>query len=87
MKAQEHINHFSPILTRFLENEIRLGNEIVETFKGWPDEGTIIIILKQPFIENYQDEDVEYKNIVDSHYWKEEYFDKTTNHILACRFF
>jgi len=86
MTTQEHINDFSSTLTKILNQEIELGNEIVETSKGWPDENTIIIFLKKPFIDEYKLENTEYRNIDDPHYWKAEYFDSSTKHVLACRF-
>lgn len=86
MKKQEHIDNFSPTLIKILKQEIRLGNEIVETSKGWPEEETIMIFLKKPFIGNYELENTEYRNIDDPHYWKAAYVDGLTNHILACKF-
>ena len=86
MKTQEHIDNFSLTLAKILNHEIELGNEIIETSKGWPNEKTIIIFLKRPFLEEYNLENIEFKNIDDPHYWKAEYFDRSTNHILACRF-
>jgi hypothetical protein len=86
MKDQEHIDNFSLTLTKILKQEVELGNEIAETSKGWPDERTIIIFLKRPFKDSYIFENVEYRNVDDPHYWKAEYFDHTTKHVLACRF-
>ena len=86
MKNQEHIDNFSLILTKILNQEVELGNEIAETSKGWPDEKTIIIFLKRPFKDKYTFENVEYRNVDDPHYWKAEYVDHTTKHVLACRF-
>ena len=81
-----HIGNFSSTLTKILNREIELGNEIVETSKGWPDQNTIIIFLKKPFIDEYKIKNTEYRNIDDPHYWKAEYFDSSTNHVLACKF-
>lgn len=86
MEIQEHIDNYSSRLTEILNQEVKLGNEIVETSKGWPDEKTIIIFLKKPFINEYQLENVEYRNIDDPHYWKAEYVDHSTKHVLACKF-
>ncbi len=86
MKTQEHIDNFSSTLTKILVSEIMNGNEIVETSKGWPNANTIIVYLKKPFIDNYEIDNIEYRNINDPHYWKAEYFDNQTNHILACGF-
>ncbi|MES2395993.1 MAG: hypothetical protein V4549_08325 [Bacteroidota bacterium] len=86
MTTQEHIEHFSELLKIILNAEVKLGNEIVETSKGWPKEETIIIFLKFPFLDNYKVDNIDYRNVDDRHYWKAEYFDKSTNHILACKF-
>ena len=86
MTTQEHIEEFSEALKIILNAEIKRGNEIVETSKGWPNDDTIIIFLKKPFLGIYQAENVDYRNIDDKHYWKAEYSDKLTNHILACKF-
>ncbi|MFO0356287.1 MAG: hypothetical protein ACK50A_04975 [Sphingobacteriaceae bacterium] len=86
MTTQEHIDQFSETLKKILKSEIELGNSIAETSKGWPQKDSIIISLKQPFSDNYNFENVQFKKIDDPHYWKSEYIDKLTNHILACRF-
>lgn len=86
MKNQEHIDNFSSKLTSILIQEIELGNEIVETSKGWSSPDTIIIFLKKPFIGIYEIDNIEYLNLDDPHYWKAEYFDRSKNHSLACRF-
>ena len=86
MITQEHIDNFSGRLTGILNSELRLGNEIAETSKGWPHKETIIVFLKSPFIECYKFNDIDYRDINDIHYWKAEYFDKPTNHVLACKY-
>ena len=86
MTTQEHIDNYSSTLTEILSQEVELGNEIVETSKGWPEEKTIIIFLKKPFIAEYRLENVEYRNVDDPHYWKAEYVDHSTKHVLACKF-
>lgn len=86
MTAQEYIDNYSSTLAEILNQEVELGNEIVETSKGWPDEKTIIIFLKKPFIDEYRFENVEYRNVDDLHYLKAEYVDHSTKHVLACRF-
>ena len=53
---------------------------------GWPQNNSIIVFLKNPFIKLYNIEDIEYRYIGDPHYWKEQYFDSKKNHTLACNF-
>ena len=86
MKTQEHIDSFSLTLAKLLNRELELGNEIVETSKGWPEEDTIIIFLDKPFKVIHSFDNIEYRNINDPHYWKAEYYDASTGHILACKF-
>lgn len=86
MIDQNHIENLSSMLRKILLKELELGNEIVETSQGWPDKNTIIIFLKKPFIDEYSLDNTVYKNIDDPHYWKEEYFDQITKHIIACKF-
>ncbi len=86
MIIQKHIDEFSDTLKIILSSEIKYGNEIVETSKGWPDNDSIIIFLKKPFLKTYQAKNVEYRDVNDRHYWKAEYMDKSVNHILACKF-
>ena len=85
-KFKENIENYSSKLTKILNQEVKLGNEIIEISKGWPDEKTIIIFLKKPFIAEYRLENVEYMNVDDPHYWKAEYVDHSTKHVLACKF-
>ncbi|MBC3787448.1 hypothetical protein [Spirosoma utsteinense] len=86
MTTQEHINNFSLTLTKILNQELELGNKIIETSKGWPDNDTIIIFLGEPFKITHNINNICYRNIEDPHYWKEEYFDTSTKHVLACKF-
>ena len=86
MNHQILIDEFSSTLRKILNRELELGNEIAETSKGWPSQDTIIIFLRKPFIENHKLENVKYVSLEDPHYWKAEYVDHTTNHILACSF-
>lgn len=86
MISQEHIDNFSSTLTTILNQEIELGNEIIETSQGWPEQETIIIFLKKPFLGNYKIKNTEYRNVDNPHYWKAEYFHSSTNHVLACKF-
>jgi hypothetical protein len=84
--TKEHIDNFSNRLTKILNSELMLGNEVVETAKDWPYKGSIMIFLNMPFLGGYNVENVDYRDVDDIHYWKAEYFDNITKDILACRF-
>lgn len=86
MITQSHIDQFSMVLTEILDDELELGNDIAETARGWPQSDSIIIFLAQPFKAEYALENTEYREINDPHYWKAEYEDKLTKHLLVCRF-
>ena len=86
MIIQDYIDSFSPKLKEILTQEIKFGNSIKETAMGWPQNNSIIVFLKNPFIKLYNIEDIEYRYIGDPHYWKEQYFDSKKYHTLACNF-
>lgn len=84
---QDHIAIFSERLKSILDNEIKLGNKIWWTEKDWPKNG-ITILLNYQFSQRYHlFPGIEYEEINNPHYWKAQYFDSSTNHILACNFF
>lgn len=86
MITKDHINNFSAKRKKILDEEIKLGNNIVETSDGWPHANSIMVFLEKPFFQNYQLEKIDYRHINDAHYWKAEYYDDALNHTLACKF-
>lgn len=73
----------SKYLQSILEDEILLGNEIVEDTK-WPPNLNRLLILKYKFSRSYQNKNIEYRKTDDPHYWYEEYkFDKE---MISCKF-
>lgn len=86
MITQKHIDNFSKTLKVILDEEIKLGNHIAETSKGWSQDDTVIVFLDKPFKKQYHIENIEYRIIDDPHYWKAEYYDSSKNHVLACKF-
>lgn len=85
---KENLRKFNKELLLILENEIKSGNKIVETYRGWPNTESIFISLKKPFIIkiNNLPPKIIYREINDSHYWKAEYFHEESTHILVCGF-
>ncbi|MDB4920210.1 MAG: hypothetical protein JWQ54_2193 [Mucilaginibacter sp.] len=57
-------------------------NEIVESFKGWPNEQTIMVFLKSPFIGYYKFNDMIIGTSMISTIGK---LSILTNHVLACK--
>jgi hypothetical protein len=84
--SEEHIEKFSALLTEVMKSEVALGNKVVETSAGWPEPRTIMIFLQKPFLKKYDTGYLEFREVNDPHYWHSEYYDKSTGHILACKF-
>ena len=84
---KEDIERISNILKIILEKEIKSGNEIFETWNGWPYNSTVISLL-YPFKVNLEiiTENISFKELNDVHYWKAEYRDLLTNDLLICKF-
>ncbi|MGV8993715.1 MAG: hypothetical protein ACOH1O_06385 [Flavobacterium sp.] len=51
MITRNHINNFSAKLKKILDEEINLGNNIVETSDGLPHLSSIIVFLEKPFYQ------------------------------------
>lgn len=51
MIKEKLLDNFSLKLIRILNRERELGNEVVESSNSWPNEKTIIVVLKKPFLE------------------------------------
>jgi hypothetical protein len=83
---EEHLEKFSIVLTGILQEETALGNKVVETSEGWPEPETILVFLALPFSKTYQLPGVEFRELNDPHWWKSEYIERATHHILACKF-
>lgn len=76
----------SQLIETILKAEIAQGNRIVESSKGWPEKESTLIILERPFHKKYSIDNLEYREINDPHYWKEEYSDNNNKQTIACRF-
>lgn len=85
---QTHVDELSLKLKNILESEIKAGNSIAETWTGWPYQNTVCVALLLPFLVKMEDlpEGIVYRGTNDPHYWKAEYYDSITNHMLVCRF-
>ena len=85
--TQAHIDNFSEKLSGILNAEIKHGNEIHATSMGCLFEGAIMIQMKRQFRRLYHClPGIEFRVLNDPHYWKEEYFDTATKHLLICPF-
>ena len=88
MVDPKHIEQLEGHLMKILQSELADGNKVVETAAGWPTLETIIVFLEKPFQNSYDTEnnEVDYFEVNDPHYWKAEYRNKNNNQVLACRF-
>ena len=85
------IDKLSIELKEILEEELKAGNEIVETSQGGFSNASTeytFIFLKYPFKTKIRNnlEDITYVEINDKHYWKAEYTDKKNHQTLVCNF-
>lgn len=86
MITPAHLEQFCEILSRIAREEVAKGNRIVETASGWPRPETIMVFLEKPFVGEYRHLPLTYADVNDPHYWKSEYCDERSGHILACKF-
>lgn len=80
---------FSGELAQILGEELNAGNRVSETYKAdWLSQDCTVIFLEKPFITPIKKtlKNIVFRNINDPHYWKAEYYDKTTNQYLCCGF-
>ena len=85
---EQHLAELDRKLFDILEKETKSGNNILETFKGWPKPGSIFVMLEKPFIKKNEKLPlgIIFREVNDQHFWKEEYLNEKSVHILACRF-
>lgn len=83
---EERIRRLDLALREILEEELRRGNQIVETSEGWPQKGSIFVLLRLRFVRRYDRDGVVFRSVEDPHWWKEEYHSASTAHVLACQF-
>ncbi len=80
------IGRLVPPLRAILDEELRRGNVVVETWEGWPNNASLFVMLGAPFAKQYEAEGIRFVSVEDPHYWKEEYQHVGSSHALGCRF-
>jgi len=85
---ENNLRDFNKELFLILESEIKSGNRIVETHRGWPNSESIFISMEKPFITKISNlsPEIIYREINDPYYWKAEYYHEKSTDILVCRF-
>jgi hypothetical protein len=83
----DHVAELCPELRALLDAELAVGNQIVETSKGWPIPTSIFVLLASPFriVREVLPHGVTYLDVNDPHWWKSEYNHFPSGHKLACR--
>jgi hypothetical protein len=84
----DHVGELCPELRVLLDAELKAGNRITDTSKGWPKPNSIFVLLAEPFkaMPAPLPPGVNHVDVDDPHWWKGEYKHTPTGHVLACRF-
>jgi hypothetical protein len=85
---RNRIAQLNPTLRGILEAELAAGNTVVETWGGWPANGSIGVQLEKQFRSKTNDlpPNVRYREVNDPHYWKAEIESIEQPHVLTCGF-
>ena len=87
MVDEEHIVALDSALQLILQTELAKGNEVVETWRGWPEPESVGVALGRPFrVDHVLPTGVVFRNVDDPHWWKAEYAHEPSCHLLICRF-
>jgi len=71
-----------PALNDVIECEIRNGNAILETSRGWPNENSVFVRLARPVTARTPG-GMTRRVVNDPHYWQAEIYDHRSGHIIA----
>lgn len=73
-------------LRPLLEGELAVGNEVLETRRGWPDADSVFVRLRHAFMAKpaVLPEGVTHNEPNDPHWWRAEYATMAPHHVLAC---
>ncbi|HEX9061198.1 MAG TPA: hypothetical protein VF941_13540 [Clostridia bacterium] len=85
--SEQDIEEFSDTLKKIMDDELKAGNVIRETWRGWPL-NAIVIGLRYSFKTQHEGlpQNVVFREVNDPHYWKAEYVDTVTKDMLICSF-
>lgn len=77
-----HRSLLCPSLNDIIETELRSGNAILETSKGWPKDKSVFVRLARPVTAKTPD-GLDRRDVSDPHYWQAEIYDHRSGHIIA----
>ncbi len=70
---QRHIDRLPRPLRSILDAELARGNHVSETWEGWPENGTTVMLARS-FGADYPLKDgLQYVDVNNRHYWRAEY--------------
>lgn len=82
------IDLFTGKLKGILDEELRAGNRIEDTWYDWPSPHTVAVVLSRPFLTPIKKDlpGIIFQDLNDPHYWKANYFDTERKLYLICGF-
>ena len=80
----ERIGRLSAPIAAILIAELKRGNRIVETSVGWPVRG-VFVMLRSDFGQSYHESGLEYTELNDPHYWRNQYVDTASGNGIGSR--
>ncbi len=86
VEVTQRLPNLSPDLMAVLNEEIAMGNQVVEV-SAWPPLCRLFVMLEKPFHRRYETgATIVHTVLNDSHYWREDYSTLDKSECLACRF-
>ena len=73
---------FCPAMNAIIDSELRNGNAILETSKGWPKDKSVFVRLARPVRAETPD-GMDRRDVNDPHYWKAEIYNHRSGHTIA----
>ena len=86
LEMMQSLLHLCPALMAILEEEITMGNLVVEV-SAWPPKCRLFVQIERPFQRCYATgAGIVHTVLNDPHYWPEDYSTADGSECLACRF-
>ncbi len=83
---QKHLDALCPELRQVFDAEIAAGNHTEETRSGWPSQGSLFVLLSDPFHVKSVANPVLFYTEITPRTWKAHYCHLEAKQILACGF-
>lgn len=71
-----------PAMKDIIESELKNGNAILETSKGWPKDESVFVRVARP-VTTATPDGMDRRVVDDTHYWQAEIYDHRSGHIIA----